>query len=99
MKLAAVIILGILILVLGVQIYNFLVREKQVSSEFFDFQAKLDQAKKDKDRFQSELNYYLEPANLKKELKARFNYREAGEKLLIIVPKNGSSAVSSGTAR
>lgn len=97
MKLVAAIILGILILILGVQIYNFLVREKQVGSDLSGFQTRLDQAKKDKEKLEAELKYYSEPANLNKELKERFNYREIGEKLLIIVSRDGSSTVPSST--
>ena len=38
------------------------------------------------------------PANLEKELRARFNYREPGEKLIIIVPQAGSGSSSQSSS-
>lgn len=49
-------------------------------------EAKLDQAK-----LEAELRYLLNPVNLEKELRARFNLRGKNEKLIIIVPAIGSS--------
>ena len=95
MKLAAVIILFGPLLVLSVQIFTFIGREQKVKQDFSDFKVKLDQAKMDQGKFQEELNYYTNPVNLEKELRARFNYRAPDEKLLILVPRNQSSTFSS----
>lgn len=41
---------------------------------------------------QADLTYFAEPENLLKELRARFNYKKPGEKLIIIVsPENIAS--------
>ena len=99
MKFAAVVILSGLLLVLGMQIYAFLGKEGTTRQDFSDFKAKLESAKLDQTKFQAELNYYLNPVNLEKELRARFNYRSADEKLLILVPRNQSSTSSSTGVR
>ena len=76
---------------LGRQIYSFLGRQGELKAEFAEVEAKLDRAKADQEKFQAELDYYLNPVNLEKELRARFNYRRPGEKLIIIVPRNGTT--------
>jgi hypothetical protein len=97
MKLVAVIILSALVLLLGVQIYSFLGREKEARIMFGDLEAKLNQAKSEQNKFQADLNYYLNPANLEKELRARFNYRALDEKMLILVQPNNAATSSSST--
>ncbi len=55
---------------------------------------KLNKAKSDQTKLIDELRYYGNPANAEKELRRRFNLREQGEKLIIIVPKSLSSPTS-----
>lgn len=91
MKLVIVIILLGVLAVMGTQSYSFLGRERKVRGEFNELREKLERAQVDQDRFRAELDYYLNPVNLEKELRARFNYKKPGEKLLIIVPRSTSS--------
>ncbi len=91
MKLIAIIILSVILVLLGMQIYSFSGRYGRVRQDFLELQAKLDKAKTNNNKFQAELNYYLNPVNLEKELRARFNYKSPDEKLIIIIPKNQSS--------
>ncbi|OGZ00408.1 MAG: hypothetical protein A2945_03635 [Candidatus Liptonbacteria bacterium RIFCSPLOWO2_01_FULL_52_25] len=92
MKLFAVVILSVLLLVLAAQIYTFTGRAREAEQGFLDFKKKLDQARADQIEFQSELDYYLNPVNLEKELRARFNYRAPDEKLIILVPRGSSTS-------
>jgi cell division protein FtsB len=91
MKLVSAIILFGVLAVLGAQIYSFLGSRSELMVEFGEIEAKLNRAKADREKFQAELDYYSNPANLEKELRARFNYKSPGEKLIIIVPRNGTS--------
>ena len=95
MKLLAVIILSGLLVLLGAQIYAFTGRAHKAEQAFLEFKKKLDQARADQIEFQSELDYYLNPVNLEKELRARFNYRLPGETMIVIVPRASSSSASS----
>ncbi|MBU6500264.1 MAG: hypothetical protein KGJ89_00300 [Patescibacteria group bacterium] len=95
MKLFAIIILSAIIIFLSVQIYRFSGLTVSAQNDFSVMKAKLDQAKLDAADFQSELDYYTNPVNLEKELRARFNYKSPGENMIIIVPST-SSATSSG---
>ena len=88
MKIIAFIVLAGILLVLGSQVYSFLLRERDVRSDFGEIQAKFDRTKQDQEKLRAELDYYLNPTNLKKELRSRFNLKEPGEKVLILVPRN-----------
>lgn len=95
MKLLAAIILVIALVFLGTQIYKFSGRSASEQTDFSAMQAKLNQVKLDTLNLQSELDYYANPVNLAKELRARFNYKSPGENMIIIVPPASSSAPSS----
>lgn len=95
MKLISAIILLVIVAFLGVQIYEFSGRAATAQKDFSDIAAKLARAKKDQADFQAELDYYMNPVNLEKELRARFNYKGPGENLIIIVPGSQSSTASS----
>lgn len=94
MKLVAVIILLALLVFLAFQIYIFIGKEREAGQAAADFKKKLDAAKLDADRSRAEVDYYSNPANLEKELRARYNYRASDEKMMILVPR-ASTALSS----
>lgn len=48
-------------------------------------------AQADNRAIQSDYQFYLNPVNLEKELRARFNYSLPGEKTIIIVPQASST--------
>jgi len=95
MKLATTVALFVFIVVLGFQIFAFLGREQKGNNDLQELKDRLEQAKIDEKQLQAELEYFAKPANLEKELRARFNYRQPDEKLIIIVPKNQTGTVSS----
>ncbi|MDP2598838.1 MAG: hypothetical protein Q8P49_03350 [Candidatus Liptonbacteria bacterium] len=92
MKFVSAIILTGLVVFLGIQIYTFIGKERKIRQEFSNFEVQLQAAKLDEAKSRADLDYYLNPANLEKELRARFNYKAFGENLLILVPRNQSSA-------
>ena len=94
MKIAAIVILSILLIVLGVKIYSFVAEENQLGQQLSDVQARLTKAQADEDSLQEESQYLANPINLEKELRARFNYKKPGETMVIIVPAQSSTASS-----
>ncbi len=98
-KAGATVLLAVLLFVLGAQIYSFVLQTNKTEKDITELQNKLQQAKEDQNKFTADMNYYLNPENLKKELKGRFNYKEPGEKMLILVNKNNPSSTSSSTPR
>ncbi len=95
MKLTASIVLSIVIVLLGVQVYKFWGEANTAMKEYFSLEDKVNAAKQDNAELQAELDYYSNPANLEKELRARFNYKAPGEKMIIIVPQSSTAAMSS----
>lgn len=98
-KAGVAVLLLMLLLFLGAQIYSFLIQTDKAAKDFAELQGKLQQAKEDQNNFAAELNYYLNPENLKKEIKGRFNYKEPGEKVVILVNKSQSSSTASSTSQ
>ena len=98
MKIAGIIILLFLLLVIGSQIYAYWVRARASETELEKLQGDLARARIEEEKLKADLLYYQNPANLEKELRARFNYRDPGEKLIILVPSTSTtSTVSTST--
>lgn len=93
MRIFLVVLLLAAILGIGTQVRVFLDRRAEVVSQFQVLQEKLRNVSGDQLKLKGELDYYLNPVNLEKELRQRFNLRSPGEKLIIIVPKNTSSSI------
>ena len=98
MKIASIVVLSIFLIVIGVQVFSFVRQEWSLGSELADVQANLTKAQTEETSLQEEDQYLANPANLEKELRARFNYKKPGETMVIIVPSASSSAAASSTA-
>lgn len=94
MKPAIVIILSIFLIFLMVQVYSFSRKEKAASEQNRALEAQVNQLEKESESLKNDYKYYSDPANFEKELRARFNYKSLGEKMIIIVPKQSSSTTS-----
>lgn len=95
MKALVMIILSVFFIFLAVQVWSFRGRALTTEKKYHELQAELDQVQRDHEKLQADYEYYLNPANLEKELRARFNYRGTDEKLIVIVPARSSTATSS----
>ena len=91
MRLLSVFVFGGLTVLLGAQVYSSLVRQGAVNREFQELNQKLQKAQMEHDELRADFDYYSNPENLEKEIRARFNYKKPGEKTLIIVPQQPSS--------
>lgn len=91
MRNVAIAILLLMLIFFGAQIHS-LYRESASASAVYDEEKQaLFRSKEDAEKSTSDLNYFLNPVNLGKELRARFNYKLPDENLIIIVPKVTSS--------
>lgn len=97
MKILAIVGLSILVILIGVQIYSFLGQENQLSQTLSDTEARVLKAQSDEADLSADVQYLANPANLEKELRARFNYKKPGETMVVIVPSASSTA--SGTVQ
>lgn len=96
MKIAFAILLAIALIFIGSRVYAFFVQERQLSSDLADIQTRLAKAKTDEENLQANVEYLANPANLIKELRARFNYKLPGETMIVIVPAQSSTTTSTG---
>jgi len=94
MKIAAIVVLSLFIIIVGVQVFSFVRQEWSLGSELADVQANRTKAQVQETSLQEENQYLSNPANLEKELRARFNYKKPGETMVIIVPATSTSASS-----
>jgi cell division protein FtsB len=79
-------ILGAVVLAVITQIYFILKERSELKTELEKLAASLDALNEENGFLMSEINYFSNPENLEKELRSKFNYRDAGEKMMIIVP-------------
>lgn len=87
MRFGKLTILFLLAIVLGLGIYS-LVREKEnLRKEVNNLSSSVTALKKENESLSASIEYFRTPENLLKELKSQFNYRQANEGLIIIVPK------------
>ncbi len=94
MKIAAAIILAVILVFAGMKAYSFWGQEQQLSQSLAGIKARLTSAQVDVANLQSDVQYLANPLNLEKELRSRFNYKKPGETMIIIVPDQSSTAVS-----
>jgi len=85
------IVFGIILLGLLTQVYKMGSERWALSKEMKKVNKELKLVETDNTDLKEKIGYYSNPRNLEKELRARFNYRLPNEKLIIVVPKKGSS--------
>ena len=80
-------LLFLFLVFLAVQIIHFSGRAKAARVGYDAAERAHGERLAERDRLQAELDFYANPENFMKELRARFNYRVQGEKTLILVPQ------------
>ena len=93
-KIFIIVVLLLFIGLVGYEVVNFSHQRSEARQEFEVMKAKLDEAKKENTELSAQLEYYSHPENLEKELRARFNYKRADEKIIILVPASTTKASS-----
>ncbi len=86
MKFIIVIVLLIALIGISVQIYFMFKERNQLKTELDNLNSRLTALTKENSDLQSDIEYFSYPENLEKELKAKFNYKNPDEKMMIIVP-------------
>lgn len=71
------------------QIYTLDSDRRGLSRETAVVTDELDFVQEDSDELRKQIEYFSNPRNLEKELRARFNYRLPFEKLIIVIPEEG----------
>lgn len=87
-------IIALLIFVMTGGLYGLWQKKTELRLEAEALSANLAALQKERETLTAKLEYFSHPENLVKELKSKFNYREEGEKLIILI--SSSTASSSG---
>ena len=74
----------VLLITLGISRDFFVFRSDREAAA--ELQAQVGRFMEENKALDRDIDYYKNPNNLEKELKARFNYKRPGEELLIVVP-------------
>jgi len=85
-RLLTVFVLIVILLVILTQIYLILKERYELKKELAGLNERLNLLVKENQTLKSEIEYFSNPENLEKELRSKFNYREPGEEMIIIVP-------------
>lgn len=95
MKIVVAVILGLVLVFVVSQVIFFVKDERSLSQTLADTENRLQEAETQEQNLSAEVNYLTDPANLEKELRARFNYTKPGETMIVIV---ASSTATSSTS-
>lgn len=90
MKIAIIVFLALILGFLGWGIYGFVLENRELAEKAAELEVKTAVLKESIAKSESEIKYYSDEANLLKELKSQFNYREPGEKLMIVIPASST---------
>lgn len=85
-KVAFILVLA-LVVAIGTQLFGLNARRNEGAAKLSSVVAELAAVEEENGKLTGDILYYADPANLEKELRARFNYKSPGEKLIIVVPK------------
>ena len=91
MKILAIIILSVLLILIGVQIFSFFKQEHDLNQTLVDAQNRLAKAEQDEANLAATMQYLSNPSNLAEQLRAQFNYKKSGETMIVIVPGASST--------
>ncbi|HVO28919.1 MAG TPA: septum formation initiator family protein [Candidatus Paceibacterota bacterium] len=91
MKIAFIIVLSLVVIFVGVRVVGFLEEQRALQQNLGDVQSRLATAKTQEANLEEEMQYLSDPANLEKELREQFNYKNPGETMVILVPQTASS--------
>lgn len=90
-----IIAVGGAVVVVGTGVYTLRQKRATIDLEVANLKAKYEELRREEKMVQEKIEYYESPENRLKEAKSQFNYREPGEQLLILVPKQTPQASSS----
>lgn len=90
MKIALTAILSVFLAFLSFQIWTFADRGAAAAEDLKKMEAELEAVQRSQSQLESDKTFYQIPENMEKELRARFNYHQADENMIIIVPSTSS---------
>lgn len=87
MRLILPLVLLVLVVFLGFQLYGLWNQRAALTGRAEKVNAQVETLEAENEKLTADLEYFSNFENLVKELKGLFNYRKPGEKLFIIIPQ------------
>lgn len=81
----------IMIAFLGYQLFNLYFQHIDLEKSSEKLNTQISSLKNENENLNSDIKYFSNPVNLEKELKSQSNYKESGEKLIIVIPQKTAS--------
>lgn len=73
---------------LGYEVYQMNLEAVEAEKKFTELNSEKEALLQDSNRLKAEIDFFKDPHNLEKELRARFNVRLPDERLIIVVPQD-----------
>lgn len=89
MLIAAVLL--VFLALVGIQVYRLYGQRNNLKNELSGINPRITSLEQENKNLQKDLEYFANPENLLKELRARFNYKKPDEKMIIVVPPRNQS--------
>lgn len=86
-RIAIYIVSAVMVATIGYHLYGANVERSQVKANFDKLSGKFEALQKDNDKINEDIDYYSNPHNLEKALRASSTYRSPNEKLIIVAPQ------------
>ncbi len=83
------IVFAVLFITVIYQVYKLDIQRRDLKRETAIVVDEIELVEEDSNKLREQIEYFSDPRNLEKELRARFNYRLPFEKLIIVIPENG----------
>ena len=87
MKKIVTIVLAALFIIVVIQVYNLAKEKTGLKEKLSAVMTEAENLETENVALLGDIEYFGNPKNLAKELKAKFNYKNPGEKLIIVVPE------------
>ena len=88
MRLLVYIVFGVVISGIGYHLYGAEVSRIKAIADLNSAKDELNRLEAETAKLTDDIEYYSDPHNLEKVLRAQFNYRAPDEKLIIVVPED-----------
>jgi len=88
MKKLIYLVFAILFFSIAYEIYTIDSDRRDLKREMASVVDEKEFVEEENSRLEEQVDYFSNPRNLEKELRARFNYRLPYEKLIIVIPEN-----------
>ncbi len=89
-SLIKIVMVALIVVIPILSLYGIKEEKKQFGFKLAELTATVEILREQNNFLEKEVEYFSYPENLIKELKSKFNYREEGEKIIIIVPGNNN---------